>query len=589
MAVYSSSAVKSILSVLAALTIGAAGVLTLSSGATVTGNIVPTADSTYSLGTPDLQYASGYFDVASLSGKALKQSYTYVVAESGGDYTSVSSAVAACPSNGCVVYVSTGTYTETVPATLNYSNTHVILAQDAVIQVNGANVPTYFIGTSGTSRIRIEGGKMLQTNASAQGTAIDMSNVSNSWIEKMRIEEFGLAVKYSDTANSTFYNTLSNMQLFNNNNCIEYSGTQPNNNSVYSVRCRPKSGGAGTGLKVIDTRGLTVTGSDFEPAASAGITGISIDATSREITLVNNWIENNQTGLSIASGANRVTVLGGSITSNSTDVSDAGTNTSFLNTSETGSLLSYQTINSLNLGAATLTNSISGTTLRIDPNGTAGTSTSTGGAVLLENTGNAGAGFVIYSNNASPTGRLMNIRADNAAFSHPALHIDYDGTANAFEILHSGTDSTNLAASIVSTNLLDTTLGVSGYETGKGTVKITHNYTQDISDVNASALSLLLSATTAGTAAQGIFLDTNPGLPTSGKLLNLRNDGDEMLTLSASGNLALAGGMFPASVASDPCGSYPSGSFFYNGTAGVPCYCNNAGADIKMVDGSACF
>ena len=40
---------------------------------------------------------------------------------------------------------------------------------------------------------------------------------------------------------------------------------------------------------------------------------------------------------------------------------------------------------------------------------------------------------------------------------------------------------------------------------------------------------------------------------------------------------------------SDPCGTLPEGSIWYNDTDNVPCYCNQAGADLKISDDSACF
>lgn len=163
----------------------------------------------------------------------------------------------------------------------------------------------------------------------------------------------------------------------------------------------------------------------------------------------------------------------------------------------------------------------------VDPNKTASISTSVGGAVLLENTGNTGAGLVIYSNAGASTGRLMNIRADNASFDQPALHIDHDGTANAFEIAHSGQDASALAFNVTSTNLLDSVFGISGLPSAKGVGKITHSGTGN--DSSASVLSLELSG--AGTSAQGLFLDATDSGGTKGKLLNIRNAGVEYMVL----------------------------------------------------------
>lgn len=89
-------------------------------------------------------------------------------------------------------------------------------------------------------------------------------------------------------------------------------------------------------------------------------------------------------------------------------------------------------------------------------------------------------------------------------------------------------------------NPMDTTIGVTGYELGKGTVKI--NHIKPIagtsgSDSSASVLSLRANGT--GTAAQGIFFDAEDG-GTTGKILNLRNAGVDKLVLDANGQLSLA-------------------------------------------------
>lgn len=195
--------------------------------------------------------------------------------------------------------------------------------------------------------------------------------------------------------------------------------------------------------------------------------------------------------------------------------------------------------------AVSITNTGTGASLFIDANGVTSSSTSVGGAILLENTGNTGAGLVIYSNAGASSGRLMNIRADNVLFDQPALHIDYDGTTNAFEILHNSTDSSANAISVVSVNQNDSTVGITGQESGKGTIKITHNKPDGVADASSAAISLLLGRVNAGetSAAQGIFLDTTHA--TTGKLLNLRNNGVDQFTLSSAGVLTVTGNIVP--------------------------------------------
>lgn len=180
----------------------------------------------------------------------------------------------------------------------------------------------------------------------------------------------------------------------------------------------------------------------------------------------------------------------------------------------------------------TISSSLADNSLVLTPSGNAGTSVSTGGAIRLTNTSNDGAGFILYSNaGASAAGRLMNIWADNAAFANAAFHVDYDGTANAVEIVNNSTDSSAQALNVVSHNPNDSTMGVNGEETGKGTIKIVHTGTG--TDSNASGISIDLQGT--GTAAQGIYVDSTASSGTTGKLLRLRNQSVDMFTVESNG------------------------------------------------------
>lgn len=187
-------------------------------------------------------------------------------------------------------------------------------------------------------------------------------------------------------------------------------------------------------------------------------------------------------------------------------------------------------------GALSIANSSTATGLLLTQTGITSASVSAGGAVRLDNTGNTGAGLIIYSNAGASTGRLMNIKANNALFNQAAFHVDYAGIGNAVEISSTSTDTSSQALNIVSTNPNDTTLGINGQELNKGTVKIVHTGTG--TDTTASALSIDLAGT--GTASQGIFLDATGG-GTTGDLLKIRNNGLNRLVLTSDGNMTLSG------------------------------------------------
>jgi hypothetical protein len=90
---------------------------------------------------------------------------------------------------------------------------------------------------------------------------------------------------------------------------------------------------------------------------------------------------------------------------------------------------------------------------------------------------------------------------------------------------------------VVSDDTTRTALGVRGHESASGTTKISHEPSvPGALDPNASVLSLRAEG---ATATQGIFFDAPLG--SSGKILNLRNSGREVLVLRADGTLELHG------------------------------------------------
>ena len=284
--------------------------------------------------------------VTNYNGDIFTNQATYIVSTStkNGHFTSINSALAALPSGGGKVFVRAGTYA--ITSGISIPKSKVILEGEGdatLIRCDGSVVGLCMsIATSSAlSEITIRDLRIQQTNATAQGVGLDVSDTAIVRVDNVRIDEFNTGILYQDTVSNSFYSSFKNLTLTNNNTCFKTGGTQANNNSLDSVRCRPKAGGAGVGLSLIDSRGWTVTSFDAEPTTGTGITGINIDATSREITLINPWIENNATGLNIESGANRVVVVGGSITSNTTDITDNGTSSVFVGTSRTGALRNY--------------------------------------------------------------------------------------------------------------------------------------------------------------------------------------------------------------------------------------------------------
>jgi len=218
--------------------------------------------------------------------------------------------------------------------------------------------------------------------------------------------------------------------------------------------------------------------------------------------------------------------------------------------------------NTAQLITKTQTNTGTAHALELTQSGDTGTSTTTGGAFRFINTANNGLGLLVYSNHATPLGRLVTINAANAAFNQSALRIEHAGSGRGLDINQTGSgiganiaaaggatasahalavsltgtgSATASALSVSSANTAHSALQVTGVESDRGSIKVTHTGTG--ADVNASGLSIDLQG--AGTAAQGIFLDATGG-GTIGKLLNIRNNGVDRLVLTSAGSLQLA-------------------------------------------------
>lgn len=204
-------------------------------------------------------------------------------------------------------------------------------------------------------------------------------------------------------------------------------------------------------------------------------------------------------------------------------------------------------LNKTNPGSATGTLNLTSTETRnafkIDQNAATSNSTSVGGAALVENTGNTGAGVVVYSNIGSTAdGHLVNIRADNADFDRYALYATSDGTQPTAYFSSNGNGATTPALALTSTNNASSTLWVTGAELDHGTGKFSHNGDPEGDDEDAAIISL--DALGIGTAVKGIyFTASTPNGGTSGDPLDIRNRignvNTKLINVSSSGKVQI--------------------------------------------------
>jgi hypothetical protein len=182
--------------------------------------------------------------------------------------------------------------------------------------------------------------------------------------------------------------------------------------------------------------------------------------------------------------------------------------------------------------------------MQITPTGATPASTSTGGAVNINNSGADGAALVIFSSHAAgATGRLLVIRNSNSAFDQNLVYIEPVNASFGLAITRPAgvvrgdvgnpppaSNALSVTVNEPSNNTdlleLDSALGVSGFELARGTVKITHNRpTNGASndDASASAISIVLQGS--GTRAKALHCDTHATLTADARLVDIRTRG----------------------------------------------------------------
>src|SRR3990167_5260025 len=178
-------------------------------------------------------------------------------------------------------------------------------------------------------------------------------------------------------------------------------------------------------------------------------------------------------------------------------------------------------------------------------------SATVGGCVHINNgTVNTGPGLEVVSGVAASAAPLVQVNVTNSTFAHSGQTITYSGAgdgltitgastaSNAGSFSNAGVDHTlNLsytgstankgALNLSSTNAAGSAVQVVCVEDGLACIKATQTSTSNDPD------SSVINATQGGTAGQNIFADSPAGH--TGKILNLRSGGTEILTLRKQG------------------------------------------------------
>lgn len=267
---------------------------------------------------------------------------TYVVASSGGDYTTIQGALDAAASSypqGCRIFLSDDTYT--ISSSLLVKSNNVVLEgnyRGTELNANGASVSPVIKTNAPASLyqgLQIKNLSFIQTNGTAQGVAIDASDMAICWYDNLIIYNFGTGIKFLDTEDITFYNKTTNV-LFSSiaDVCIDidsHTGNSVNNNMFKDIRC--SYGANGIGVRLDKAQLNTFYSCNFEPTSATGTVGIQVKATTADTTINNvfysPYVEGNATGISLAANTHRTQFYGGQVVENTANLSDSGTNSLF--------------------------------------------------------------------------------------------------------------------------------------------------------------------------------------------------------------------------------------------------------------------
>lgn len=282
-----------------------------------------------------------------LSGFTLRELPSFIVAASGGDFTTIQGALTACGSaGGGTIYLTDPTYNQGgTGLTFRGSNCNVY-GRDASTTINFTGATTGFKTNSAAglySNNGVHNVKILGDGTSGS-IGIDMSDMSHSIYEKIIMDNWDTAYRLNDTQNITFYNivrdgTLTTLASFG----INASSTKPTNDNTFEnlfIGCSNNTTNGCIAINLNNAQKNSFLDVTAEPAGNTKTRCVQIRANS----LANNngtfsngfhdfYCEGNTIGIAASTTVGTAVVFGnnfygGQIETNTTDVLDNSSGTS---------------------------------------------------------------------------------------------------------------------------------------------------------------------------------------------------------------------------------------------------------------------
>lgn len=235
--------------------------------------------------------------------------------------------------DGGTIYLTDAGYVLTSPLKYKYNHQVIVGNGDTTLEWNGASVNPLIQYDRALSNCGMRNLFLYQNNATPQSVAIDAGNGQSGMYQNLYIYGAGTAMRFTSTADNTYYNTVDKLTCEVCNNGIELSGSfQINDNAFYGVHILPNTGGAGTGVTISNGSGNSFYNLNVEPANGTGITGIAISGSNSDFNNFHGvWLETLDTNLTIGAGVEGTVFFGGTINPSGT-ITDSGSHTAYLGT-----------------------------------------------------------------------------------------------------------------------------------------------------------------------------------------------------------------------------------------------------------------